>query len=124
MDEFAQCRHTLRRNNRCLNDKSEPSAFAEKIETPFSTQGVKIAAPLSLESSYLVRFSYLAVLYIRWVPYDNVEPALSHDAVELNEPVERLMVVLPPPKGRGLVRVHPVLIGQQGVQFAPQVGQL
>ena len=65
-------------------------------------------------------FKRLAV-NIRRIPDNHVEPAPVHDAVELHEPVKRLVAVPPLLVSRFVVGFDAVVAGQIFVQFVPQI---
>src|SRR5262245_11059606 len=88
-------------------------------ETPLPTEGIQVTARFSNKTSNLIDLFHFPVLYIGRVANDDVKASFGHDAVELGEPVERL-VAGQPLVVVWLVGVDAVFRGEVAVEFARQ----
>ena len=70
------------------HDHAESPAGCKQTHTSFHRQGIEVASRQGGVVREFVRFAYIIIFHIGRVADDYIEPALLHNFVELDEPVE------------------------------------
>src|SRR5260370_24241612 len=77
------------------HDDAESPGGCKQTHPSFHGQGIEVASRQGGVVRKFVLFAYILVFYIGRVTEDYVEPALLHNLIELDEPVEWKLVLLP-----------------------------
>ena len=87
--------HSLSRDDRSLDNEPKSASDSQNGITSFNAKSVQVTARLCGEVLHLIDFPHFAILNVGRIPNDDIEPAFSHDAVELDKPVKRFMAIMP-----------------------------
>src|SRR5216684_1253491 len=104
------------------HDHAESPAGCKQTRASFHRQGVEVASGQGGVVRKFVRFAYVLVFHIGWVAEDYVEPALLHNIVELDEPVEWKLVLLPSCRmSRATGRIRATGMSRATARVAPTI---
>ena len=91
------------------------------METPLDTHSVDRVSIEGFERLWAI-FD-LTKFKIRWVADYYIEAPFLHDAVELDEPMERFVIFAPLGISRAIRHVHSITSGQMPVKFGLEIFQ-
>src|SRR5260370_14531188 len=106
---------------RC-NDHAESPAGCKQTHTSFHGQGIEVASRQGGVVRKFVLFAYILVFYIGRVTEDYVEPALLHNLIELDEPVEWKLVLVPAGEMRRMYRVRRMIRTTGMIEVSRMIG--